>query len=180
MMIAVRECAPLVDMKELTQEILKSLVSYSPETGEFTSINKSVYNNNRGNRAGVLHKTKGYRYLTLCGKTYREHRVAFLWMLGTWPVQQVDHINQLKNDNRWCNLRDVSAAINSQNRPLYRTNISGYTGVCWAANMNKWQVLCRANGKQVYGGLFDDKEDAGDLASLIYSYIREDNLKETK
>ena len=159
-------------MKELTQDLLKSLVSYSPITGEFTSINPSIYNTNYGKRAGCLHKTKNYRYLSFQGKTYREHRVVFLYMTGKWPAMQVDHINQIKDDNRWCNLRDVSPAVNAQNRPLYKTSTSGHTGVCWNSKEDKWQVLCRAYGKQVYGGLFDNKEDAAELASFIYSYIR--------
>jgi hypothetical protein len=172
MMIVPLECARFVDMKELTQELLKSLVSYSPITGEFTSINPSVYNNSYGKRIGCQHRTKKYRFMTLLRKTYREHRVVFLYMTGKWPTQQVDHINQVKDDNRWCNLRDVAPAINSQNRPLYKKNTSGHTGVVWNKKASKWQVLCRANGKQVWGGFFDNTEDAGELASFIYSYIR--------
>ena len=166
-------CVQYVDMKELTQELLKSLVSYSPLTGEFTSINPSIYNKRKGKRAGCQHKTKKYRYLTLQGKTYREHRVVFLYMTGMWPALEVDHINNIKDDNRWCNLRDVSRLINAQNKPIYKNSSSGYKGVVWNKQSNKWQVLCRANGKRVYGGLFDDKEEAVDLASFIYSYIKE-------
>lgn len=157
-------------MEELTQELLKSLVSYSPITGEFTSINPSIYNNNHGKRAGCLHKTKKYRYLCLQGKSYREHRVVFLYMTGKWPTMQVDHINQIKDDNRWCNLRDVAPSVNAQNRPLYKNNTSGYTGVCWSKQSNKWRVLCRFNGKQIYGGLFDDKEEGARVAFFIYSF----------
>jgi hypothetical protein len=160
-------------MKELTQELLKSLVSYSPITGEFTSINPSSYNRCKGKRLGCLHKTTGYRIMCFQGKTYREHRVVFLYMTGKWPSLQVDHLNQIKDDNRWCNLRDVSPAINCQNRPLYKNSTSGHTGVYWNRNASKWLVLCRANGKQIYGGVFDDKEDAVELASFIYSYIKE-------
>ena len=110
--------------------------------------------------------------MCLQGKTYREHRVVFLYMTGEWPALQVDHINQIKDDNRWCNLRNVSPAINCQNRPLYKNSTSGHTGVYWDKNINKWKVLCRANGKHVYGGLFENKEDAGELASFIHLYIR--------
>jgi hypothetical protein len=94
-------------------------------------------------------------------------------MTGKWPELEVDHINRIRDDNRWCNLRDVSRAINAQNMPLYKNNTSGHTGVCWNKKFNKWQVLCRANGKQVYGGLFDNKEEAVKLSTFIYSQIRE-------
>ena len=151
-------------MKELTQEILKSLVSYSPITGEFTSIDPSPQSRYRGKRIGSPHRTKKYRSLSLLGKAHKEHRVAFLYMTGKWPTMEVDHINQIKDDNRWCNLRDVSRLINAQNRSKYRNNTSGHTGVSWNKSRNKWHVLCSANGEHVYGGLFDDKEEAAELA----------------
>ena len=156
----------------LTQDILKQYVVYHPDTGWFTSTGVKYSNKKEGERVGTVHKTKGYRYLTLLGKTYREQRVAFLYMTGRWPEHQVDHINNVKNDNRWCNLRDVSAAVNCQNRRMYVTNKSGYKGVVWNKNTEKWQVLCRANGKQHYVGLYENKEEAAEVAELIYAMIQ--------
>jgi hypothetical protein len=95
----------------LTQEILKQYVVYHPDTGWFTSTGVRYSNKQVGERVGTLHKTKGYRYLAIQGKTYREQRVVFLYMTGKWPEHQVDHINRIKDDNRWANLRDVPAEI---------------------------------------------------------------------
>lgn len=67
--------------------------------------------------------------------------------------------------------RDVSGAVNSQNKPLYRTNKSGHKGVVWNKNRLKWQVNCRANKTTVYGGLHEDKEAAILLAATIYSEL---------
>lgn len=156
----------------LTQEILKQYVVYHPDTGWFTSTGVRQSNKQAGERVGTLNKTHGYRTLEIKGKTYREQRAAFLYMTGKWPEYQVDHINRIKDDNRWENLRDVPATVNCANRGLYATNKSGYTGVVWNKNCSKWQVLCRANGKQHYGGLFDDKDEAGEFAELLYDMIR--------
>lgn len=156
----------------LTQDILKQYVVYHPDTGWFTSTGVKYSNKDKGERVGTVHKTKGYRYLTLLGKTYREQRVAFLYMTGKWPEKQVDHINNVKDDNRWCNLRDVSAAVNSQNRKLFSTNTSGHKGVVWNKKDRKWQVLCRANSKQYYGGQYENKEEAAEVAELLYDMIR--------
>ena len=157
----------------LTQEILKQYVVYHPDTGWFTSTGVRYSNKQVGERVGTLHKTKGYRYLAIQGKTYREQRVVFLYMTGKWPEHQVDHINRIKDDNRWENLRDVPAKVNSANRKVSVLNKSGYTGVFWNTNLAKWQVNCVSNGKQHYGGIFDNKDEAGKVAASIYSKIRE-------
>lgn len=169
-MIVLVECAPYVSPM-LTQEELKKYVTYDPVDGLFRSTGIKYSNKKQGDVVGTLHKTKGYIYLAVKHKTYRAHRLAFLYMIGTLPEQQVDHINQIKSDNRWINLRDVSGAVNSQNKPLYRTNKSGHKGVVWNKNRLKWQVNCRANKTTVYGGLHEDKEAAILLAATIYSEL---------
>lgn len=154
----------------LTQEILKKYVSYDPDTGHFTSNKCSKYcNKSLGERVGTLHKSKGYRYLTIEGRTYREQRAAFLYMTGNWPIQQVDHINGIKDDNRWVNLRDVDAATNCHNRGMYKNNKSGQRGVVWQKNTSKWQVLCRIRGVQYYKGLYENLDDAIDVAKAVYA-----------
>lgn len=157
----------------ITQEILKKYVRYDPDTGYFHSMKCSKYcNKNEGDRVGTVHKTKGYRYITIERKTYREQRAAFLYMNGDWPEKQIDHINQIKDDNRWKNLREVDPHENCWNRPKYANNKSGYTGVVWNKVVNKWQVLCRSLGKQVYLGLYENVHEAGRVANKWYEENR--------
>lgn len=153
--------------------ILNSTCGMIQPPGCFTQQVKKYSNKQHGDVLGCIHKTKGYLYLNLKGKTYRAQRVAFLFMTGNWPVEQVDHINGIKSDNRWINLRDVSALVNSENRGMWRTNRSGYKGVCYNKVENKWQVLCRYKGVQVYAGYYEDVHEAGRVAAETYKQMKE-------
>src|SRR5712692_928690 len=72
----------------------------------------------------------GYLRIGICGGQYRAHRLAWLYMTGKWPIDQIDHKNAVKNDNRWKNLREATCAINNQNkRKALRNNRTGFLGV---------------------------------------------------
>jgi len=88
----------------LTQERLKELLSYDPETGAFTWL-LSPGPKRKGEQAGSQHHS-GYRFVKLDGKMYAEHRIAFLYVHGYFPEGDVDHINRIRNDNRPDNLRE--------------------------------------------------------------------------
>lgn len=105
----------------LTQERLKELLHYDPETGVFT-WRCDTRNTRAGARAGSVSKHLGYRLIKFAGPPQLEHRLAFLYMTGAWPKQQVDHINGRKTDNRWFNLRDVSDRVNKENRRKAQAN----------------------------------------------------------
>lgn len=134
----------------LTQ--LKELLRYDPETGR-------MYWRATEKRAGTLHRL-GYRNVVIRGKTFAEHRVAWCLMTGNWPLHDVDHINRVRDDNRFCNLRLATRAENCQNQPVRRSNRSGVTGVYWHRRANKWVAAINLNGKLTHLGTFDDFIDA--------------------
>jgi hypothetical protein len=74
--------------------------------------------------------------------------------------QEVDHINGDKLDNRKSNLRTVTRRQNSLNRPLPKTNKSGYRGVAWNKKTGRWRAIFKFRGKQVHVGYFDDPAEA--------------------
>lgn len=104
---------------------IKNYLSYNPDTGIFLWINNKKRPVNT--IAGSENKA-GYIKIKYNAKSYAAHRLAFYFMTGEIP-QQVDHINNIKNDNRWINLRPATTAQNTANKSKYKNNKSGYKGV---------------------------------------------------
>lgn len=143
----------------LTQARLKEVLHYDPETGIFTWRNSPARNVVAGAVAGSIGK-KGYKKVSIDGKHYSQHRLAFLYMTGSFPPEQVDHVNRIRGDNRYSNLRLVSNADNNRNTKLCSTNTSGVMGVTWHRCTRKWQATIRHEGQTVYLGLHNDWLDA--------------------
>lgn len=72
----------------------------------------------------------------------------------------IDHINRNKLDNRKENLREVSHKKNTENRKIQNNNNSGYNGVCWSKQKNKWKAQITHNQKHIHLGFFVKIEDA--------------------
>ena len=142
----------------LTQEKLKKVLTYNPETGLF------VYRANKGKvRAGAIagsfNKSLGYLVICIDYERHYLHRLAYLYMEGTYP-DQIDHINHNKIDNRWSNIRSVTHKENGRNVGLISTNTSGFCGVTWDKANKKWQAAITVLGKSIKIGRFADIEDA--------------------
>lgn len=130
----------------LTAERLRELLSYDPETGVFDRRQKNAWNA-RGS-AGA--KTcRGYVILSVDGKRYFAHRLAWLHVYGRWPKQFIDHINGCRGDNRIANLREADCALNLENQRVARSDnqSSGVLGVHWSAYHGKWKAHIRVNGR---------------------------------
>ena len=142
----------------ITAEQLREILDYSAETGVFIWRIRPSKSVKAGNIAGNINKV-GYSTLGIQGKIYKAHRLAWLYIRGTWPVGLIDHINGIKADNRFENLRDVGAEGNSQNiRKPNRRNKSGFMGVIWY--QNKWRASMSVNGKSKWLGDYSTPEEA--------------------
>jgi hypothetical protein len=114
-----------------------------------------------GQRAGGKSKS-GYRRIHVLSKRYYEHHLVWLYHYGELPGCQIDHINQIKDDNRIENLRlcTNNHSDNHQNMPIQNNNTSGYPGVTYDKNRNKWQAQIKIKGRYKFLGRFDTIEDA--------------------
>lgn len=143
----------------IRQERLKELLHYCPETGAFTRLIKTSNRIKIGSVAGYARP--GCRLvISVDGKLYHAHRLAWFWMTGEWPKDQINHINGVRDDNRWDNLREATRSQNQQNRKVNSNNKSGYMGVSWQRRAGKWVAHIKIAGCNRYLGLFTTPEDA--------------------
>ena len=142
----------------LTQNQLKEYLHYNANTGMFTRI-KSGQGIRFGSIAGRI-KPSGYLYIGLQRQEYYAHRLAFLFMTGTFPSNEIDHINGVKDDNRWFNLREATPSENKCNIGKYNNNTSGFKGVSWNKVSKKLRADIQHMNNRIYLGLFDSPESA--------------------
>lgn len=142
----------------LTQLRLKELLKYNPDTGVFT-WRIPRHGIRRGDQAGCI-KPDGYRYIGIDGKKYIASRLAWFYVEGYMPENDMDHKNRVRDDDRWCNLRHVSRQCNNRNCGNPRTNTSGVKGVCWDRRYEKWHADIMVNKKKHYLGRYNDFDDA--------------------
>lgn len=102
-------------MKTLTPERLRELLDYDPESGKFRWTTAAT--RNRGLPAGTI-DCDGYVIVRIDEKSYKAHRLAWLYVHGRWPTAQIDHRNRTRSDNRIANLREAPGPVNQQNAAL--------------------------------------------------------------
>lgn len=148
----------------INREQLLSFLHYNPDTGDFTWLVSTAQRVKVGDIAGGY--THGYKRIVLCGQNYAAHRLAFLYMTGSFPPEQVDHINGVRDDNRWSNLRAVSQGTNLKNQAMKSNNTVGVSGV-WRKKQS-WRVDVMGDGKR-YRISFSDRKFGGKDISLAHA-----------
>ena len=149
----------------LTYSRVVELLTYEPETGLFRwnvnagrwgRIKAGTVAGSAGNHGG------GYVEINIDGTLYKAHRLAWLYMTGKMPENQVDHINCDRADNKWSNLRAATLRQNLTNKTAYKNNTSGSPGVTWHKRLNMWQARIGLNGKRRHIGYWEDKDAAAE------------------
>lgn len=141
----------------ITQERLRYLLHYDTETGIFTWLHPTSNRVTVGRQAGNL-DALGYIQMSIDGKDYRGHRLAWLYMTGCVPEAEVDHINRIRSDNRWANLRSATREENARNRVAYRNNKLGIKGV--ARKGSRYSARIWMDGASRLIGWYDTAEQA--------------------
>lgn len=173
---------------ELTQKIIKELIIYNKETGIInwnprTSKNaKNVacmkaFNTRFANKiAGNIKKNiktgRKYYEIKIFSKKYQSHRIIFLYMTGSFPKNEVDHIDGNGLNNKWENLREVNKSDNQRNRKLNKNNSTGCPGVYRLAN-NKYRVKINHDNKELHLGYYNDLDTAIKIRKkyeIIFNY----------
>jgi hypothetical protein len=145
---------------ELTGSFFEKKLRYDPTTGNFIKLDRAWRGQRPGDVLGCISKYNGYVYVTIDEYHMLAHRLAYLYMLGKWPTAHIDHINSIKHDNRWCNLRPATNAQNLWGSKLQDRNQSGCKGVRRSKDLKKWTAFIGVNKKQINLGTFALLEDA--------------------
>ena len=160
----------------LTQERLKSLYQYHPETGLFTHLTNSRVRK-IGDIVGMTRKD-GYMQTKVDKHFYVLHRLAWLYVYGEWPKYEIDHINRQRNDNRIVNLRDIKRSENNRNKPLGKNNVSGHSGISWSTKSKKWCVKFNFDCYVHHVGFFANLDDAVEAKQKKMNELRYNVLKD--
>lgn len=149
----------------LTQKRLKDVLAYDQHTGVFTwKIQRGPIS--PGSIAGTVNSVThdrggGYRQIYIDGRKYYAHRLAILFVTGEWPAAQTDHVNMLRDDNRFVNLRPASRAQNNANRVVRPHRTGGrLKGAWYSADKNRWRARISVDGNTRFLGWFMTEAEA--------------------
>lgn len=148
----------------ISQEELKRLLTYDPETGAFTWNHRVNSSTPEGSVAGWIADT-GYVRISISNKRFYAHRLAWLYMTGSLPEHEVDHKNQTRSDNSWSNLRPADQSQNSMNKASSKPNRLGVKGVRLSSS-GSYEAVVRYKGK-AYSRSFEVLADAGEWAEFL-------------
>jgi len=129
---------------------------------KFDYCDGNLYRKTTGKKAGTI-DSKGYSAITVNRKIYRGHRLIFLYHHGYLP-EIIDHIDGNRLNNRIENLREATQTENLQNAKKRTNNVSGIKNVHWCNQKQKWVVKLCVKGKRIYGGFFENLDDAKQVA----------------
>lgn len=143
-------------MKEPDDRIKKYL-SYDPESGAFSWIKNCGARGRKGSEA-KNYTTLGYVFIVFKKRKYSAHQLAWWWVTGEMPSAEIDHINGVRDDNRFSNLREATRAQNTHNARIRKDNSVGLKGV--SPERGKFRARITINGNRKYLGAFSTKEEA--------------------
>ena len=141
----------------ITQQRLKELLNYDPETGIFTWVKRTSNRVKIGDAVGF--NSHGYVRMKVDGTVYGAGPLAWFYMTGRWPSHEIDHKNTIRNDNRWDNLRDIPHTVNLQNIRRAHRDSKSMLGTQQREN-GRWSAKICINKKQIPLGTFDTEAQA--------------------
>jgi len=146
----------------MTDEIWKNIIDY--ESYSISDLG-NVRNNTTGRILKPNKNKNGYFMVKLSKnkilKTFLVHRLlALAFIKNPEDKEAVDHIDNNRQNNNLTNLRWATLAENGMNRKMNITNTSGYKGIYFCKQTNKWKAEITFNGKRIYLGRFETIEDA--------------------
>lgn len=154
---------------------IRELLHYNRRTGVFTW---RVRTSNRiavGDVAGLV-SDQGYRLIGVDGVRYRAHRLAWKYVTGRDPVEDIDHRDGNRDNNRWKNLREGDRSFNLENQRRARSNSrTGFLGVRYQRSIERFIAYIKVRGVGHYLGCFLDPEAAHIVYLMAKRQLHEGN-----
>lgn len=139
--------------QNLSHDYLLSVLHYDPITGNFTWLVDRTNKVKKGKIAGYIN-IHAYHVIRMDKNDYQAHRLAWFYMTSEWPSNLIDHINRVRNDNRWCNLREANLSQNAHNKKMSKHNKSNIKGLfynthhdVWCGRINYQKITYEKNSK---------------------------------
>ena len=153
-------------------DYIRSWLTYDPETGALYWSKSGGDRRVKGRQWGSK-SSSGYINGAVMGRSYRAHTIIWIYMTGEYPSEHIDHINGVRDDNRWCNLRMVSNKENSRNSSLSSSNKTGVTGVYLMKRDGVYVANICVDGKTLYLGRYKELSSAAKarkMAEIKYGF----------
>jgi len=169
-------------------DYLREILDYNPETGVLTwkerpkemfqsgykdgAAQCKTWNKRYANKPAEGIGCGGYVRVNILGNRYLAHRLIWRMVTGEVPVE-IDHINGIRADNRWCNLRAADRSTNMRNLHIRSDNTSGVTGVSKCNRDNVYIAYINIDGRMVVLGRFNTLKEAADArqkANVEYGF----------
>lgn len=156
---------------------LRQLLRYDPETGKlfwreagiefFEDGKRSAISRWRhwnstypGREAFTANNGNGYKRGAFRRVDLYAHRVVWAIIHGEWPVNEIDHIDLDRTNNKICNLREAIRNENAWNAPHHKDNKSGLKGVVLDKRRGHWSAKIMKFGKLYNLGRFNTAQEA--------------------
>lgn len=159
--------------KELTQELLKELIDYNPDTGVFTWKERplSMFKCERDCKAWnarYKNKVAGCSYInwknkvnaiSIKPKTYLCHILTYFYMNGNWPKEDIDCIDGDFTNLKWNNIRECTRT-DSNYKQINPQRENKLMGISFIKERNKYESKIKIKGKTIHLGRFNTQEEA--------------------
>lgn len=143
----------------MNERRLREVFDFDPETGVFTRL-VSVSNIKAGYSTPGSPAKNGYLRLRIDGRLYYSHRLAWLWVYGSWPNKNIDHIDGNPRNNAISNLRLADQSENLQNISKSSKAQSGLRGAYLERSTGRWCSKIMIDKKSIHLGTFETPEAA--------------------